>query len=468
MRGPNLFAGYLNRPEATDEAMRDGWFFTGDLATVAEDGYWRIVGRRSTDLIKTGGYKVGAGEIEVALLEHPGVLEVAVTGEEDPDLGEKIIAWVVPDGERAAGEGPDRPRGGRARPPQAPARDPLPRRAAPQRDGQDRQAEAEPGLNPVLRRLPIGLLAAGLLLAVVLPIAGFGRLPFLLGLACLVAAGIATRRAAFALAGIAAAVLLFFVPGFVTDRRNDRGHRVDGPEGRARRVRRSGTRGHRARTAAGGSPRATSTRARGAGGSRFQMATAGVEVRRVGRTLLVSDRADALRALDLATGKQRWDTPPVANGYRLPAVANPELVASSVCRGGPGCTAEVRSIADGKLRWSAPTFNDWLGSPPIAQALGVDRPLWPASAVVLETGREGERYEVRHLETGKVVVRGRSSDTSLAVTGNLFLRDTGKGVLSATDVATGNMVWTRERGRAGRRPRARRLVRSGSGSPTAR
>src|SRR4051812_39267155 len=97
VRGPNLFTGYLNRPDATDEAVRDGWFFTGDLATVAEDGYWRIVGRRSTDLIKTGGYKVGAGEIEVALLEHPGVREAAVTGEEDPDLGERIIAWVVPE-----------------------------------------------------------------------------------------------------------------------------------------------------------------------------------------------------------------------------------------------------------------------------------------------------------------------------------------------------------------------------------
>ncbi len=95
VRGPNLFTGYLNRPDATKEAMRDGWFFTGDIATRAADGYLRIVGRRSTDLIKTGGYKVGAGEVEVALLEHPGVAEVAVTGEPDPDLGEKIIAWVV-------------------------------------------------------------------------------------------------------------------------------------------------------------------------------------------------------------------------------------------------------------------------------------------------------------------------------------------------------------------------------------
>ena len=88
MRGPNLFTGYLNRPDATAEAMRDGWFFTGDLATRRADGYVRIVGRRSTDLIKTGGYKVGAGEIEVALLEHPDVQEAAVTGEPDADLGE--------------------------------------------------------------------------------------------------------------------------------------------------------------------------------------------------------------------------------------------------------------------------------------------------------------------------------------------------------------------------------------------
>jgi malonyl-CoA/methylmalonyl-CoA synthetase len=99
VRGPNLFTGYLNRPDATAQALRDGWFFTGDLATRAQDGYLRIVGRRSTDLIKTGGFKVGAGEIEVALLEHPGVLEAAVKGAPDPDLGERIVAWVVAEGE---------------------------------------------------------------------------------------------------------------------------------------------------------------------------------------------------------------------------------------------------------------------------------------------------------------------------------------------------------------------------------
>jgi malonyl-CoA/methylmalonyl-CoA synthetase len=98
VRGPNLFLGYLNRPDATAEAMRDGWFHTGDVAIREHDGYVRIVGRRATDLIKSGGYKIGAGEIENALLEHPGVAEVAVTGQPDEDLGERVVAWVVPAG----------------------------------------------------------------------------------------------------------------------------------------------------------------------------------------------------------------------------------------------------------------------------------------------------------------------------------------------------------------------------------
>jgi malonyl-CoA/methylmalonyl-CoA synthetase len=97
VRGPNLFTGYLNRPDATAAAFTsDGWFRTGDMAVREADGYVRIVGRKATDLIKSGGYKIGAGEIENALLEHPGVREAAVTGEPDEDLGERIVAWVVP------------------------------------------------------------------------------------------------------------------------------------------------------------------------------------------------------------------------------------------------------------------------------------------------------------------------------------------------------------------------------------
>src|SRR5918992_1358470 len=93
--GPNLFTGYLNQADATAAAMRDGWFFTGDLATRAPDGYLRIMGRRATDLIKTGGYKGGAGEVETALLGHPCVEEAAVVARPESDLGERIVAFVV-------------------------------------------------------------------------------------------------------------------------------------------------------------------------------------------------------------------------------------------------------------------------------------------------------------------------------------------------------------------------------------
>ena len=98
VRGPNLFTEYLNRPDATAAAFDGGWFRTGDMATRDADGYVKIVGRKATDLIKSGGYKIGAGEIENALLEHPGVAEAAVTGEPDDDLGERIVAWIVPAG----------------------------------------------------------------------------------------------------------------------------------------------------------------------------------------------------------------------------------------------------------------------------------------------------------------------------------------------------------------------------------
>ncbi|MEU8518262.1 acyl-CoA synthetase [Streptomyces sp. NBC_01216] len=96
VRGPNLFSGYLDRPDATAAAFDGDWFRTGDMAVRDPDGSVRIVGRRATDLIKSGGYKIGAGEIENALLDHPAVREAAVTAEPDPDLGERIVAWVVP------------------------------------------------------------------------------------------------------------------------------------------------------------------------------------------------------------------------------------------------------------------------------------------------------------------------------------------------------------------------------------
>nr|WP_046284224.1 acyl-CoA synthetase [Mycobacterium sp. UM_NZ2] len=103
VRGPTLFNGYLNRPDATAEAFdADGWYRTGDVAVIDGDGMHRIVGRESVDLIKTGGFRVGAGEIETALLGHPAVSEVAVVGLPDEDLGQRIVAFVVPSAGGAA------------------------------------------------------------------------------------------------------------------------------------------------------------------------------------------------------------------------------------------------------------------------------------------------------------------------------------------------------------------------------
>jgi malonyl-CoA/methylmalonyl-CoA synthetase len=104
VRGPSLFTGYLNRPDATAAAhTADGWFATGDIGRWTASGALAIVGRSATDIIKSGGYKIGAGEIENALLEHPAVAEAAVVGVPDPDLGERVVAYVVPAGE-APGE----------------------------------------------------------------------------------------------------------------------------------------------------------------------------------------------------------------------------------------------------------------------------------------------------------------------------------------------------------------------------
>jgi malonyl-CoA/methylmalonyl-CoA synthetase len=91
--GPSVFLEYWRRPEATAEAFRDGWFRTGDVAVV-EGGYYRLLGRRSVDIIKTGGYKVSALEIEEVLRTHPAIAECAVVGVDDPDWGERICVAV--------------------------------------------------------------------------------------------------------------------------------------------------------------------------------------------------------------------------------------------------------------------------------------------------------------------------------------------------------------------------------------
>jgi fatty acid CoA ligase FadD36 len=99
VRGPTVMAGYLNQSAGSESPFTtDGWFRTGDMASVDGDGYHRLLGRRSTDLVKSGGYRIGTGEVEATLLAHPGVREAAVVGASDPDLGAVLVAYVVAEG----------------------------------------------------------------------------------------------------------------------------------------------------------------------------------------------------------------------------------------------------------------------------------------------------------------------------------------------------------------------------------
>ncbi|TNF34587.1 MAG: hypothetical protein EP329_07085, partial [Deltaproteobacteria bacterium] len=95
VRGDGLMEGYWRQPETTAASFRDGWFRTGDVVTVDADGVYRIVGRSSVDIIKSGGFKISAREIEEVLAEDPRVAEVAVVGTPDPMWGELITAAVV-------------------------------------------------------------------------------------------------------------------------------------------------------------------------------------------------------------------------------------------------------------------------------------------------------------------------------------------------------------------------------------
>ena len=94
IRGHNIMKGYWNRPDATEESIRDGWFTTGDMGKVDDDGYYFIVDRKK-ELIIRGGYNVYPREIEEVLYEHPAVAEAAVIGVPHDDLGEEVGAAVV-------------------------------------------------------------------------------------------------------------------------------------------------------------------------------------------------------------------------------------------------------------------------------------------------------------------------------------------------------------------------------------
>jgi len=104
IKGPQVMAGYWNMPGETADVLRDGWLHTGDIATIDEDGYHRIVGRKK-DMILASGYNVYPDEVDSVLMKHPAVLEAATIGVPDPKRGESIKSFIVlKPGEHATAE----------------------------------------------------------------------------------------------------------------------------------------------------------------------------------------------------------------------------------------------------------------------------------------------------------------------------------------------------------------------------
>jgi acyl-CoA synthetase (AMP-forming)/AMP-acid ligase II len=103
VKGDTITPGYWNLPEETEQAIRDGWLYTGDLAVMDEEGYVNIVDRKK-DMIITGGENVYSTEVENVLYMHPDVLEAAVIGIPDPHWGEAVQACVVPKEGRTVSE----------------------------------------------------------------------------------------------------------------------------------------------------------------------------------------------------------------------------------------------------------------------------------------------------------------------------------------------------------------------------
>ncbi|MDG2012872.1 MAG: AMP-binding protein [Pirellulaceae bacterium] len=103
IRGPNVMLGYWNRPEETAQAIRKGWFHSGDIGRMDEDGFFYIVDRVK-DMISIGGVKVFPAEVERVFLDHPGISQIAIVGIPDAVFGEQVVAFIVPENEQASAE----------------------------------------------------------------------------------------------------------------------------------------------------------------------------------------------------------------------------------------------------------------------------------------------------------------------------------------------------------------------------
>ena len=296
-----------------------------------------------------------------------------------------------------------------------------------------------------MRRIPLVLLVAGLVVGIAVPFLWESRIPIFLGAALLVLAGLLARRFAFAVAGIAAAVVLILAPGLINGWRNDRGIAWDVPEGESITIAEAGL----AITSDDDEP-VLRARDIDSGAERWRLKLpdrtadgAGVRVWRAGRTLLVVGFDGALRGIDLDAGEVLWEAPSAET--RFAGVTDGDRVAVTRCDEPGRCRVESLSLRDGTVQWTAPTFRagEFLGVPLPDDSLNDDVPLWPASFVVIPVKPDSSRYEARDLATGKVLARGTHGTESTGMLGDVLVRARRDGETWGTDVRTGRELWRR-------------------------
>jgi hypothetical protein len=258
---------------------------------------------------------------------------------------------------------------------------------------------------------------AGLVVAIAVPFFWASRAPIFIGAALLVAAGLLSKRALGALAGIAAAVVLLFAPGPIDGWRNERGIAWTVPDDERLEI--------------------------AEGDAAITVGREDTVLR--ARDMLAVGYDDGLQAIDLDTGKVRWTAPPAETHFA--GVTDGENVALTRCPTDQ-CQVESYSLRDGTLRWKAPVdgAREFLGVPLPKDQLLDDLPLWPASFVVV--GDE-DRFEARDLATGRVLTRGEGNTGMI---GDVLVESHAEDKVTATDVKTGRELWSQERLELARSP----------------
>ncbi|MDA0174460.1 PQQ-binding-like beta-propeller repeat protein [Solirubrobacter taibaiensis] len=322
----------------------------------------------------------------------------------------------------------------------------------------------------------IVVLVVGLVVGIVVPFFWASPLPVFLGAALIALAGLLVKRLVPALVGIVAAILLVLTPGLINGYRDGQGVAWTVPEDENLML----AEGVLAVTSVDREPVLRGRDLR-TGERRWELTlpertgdAGNVRVWRAGATLLVAGFDDRLRGVDIASGRVRWEAPPADT--RFVGVTDREHVALTRCPAPSECEVQSLSLEDGRVAWKAPTSNaEFLGVPlPDDGASQRDLRPWPASFVLVTDKR---RYDVRDLVTGRVLATGNQRDGSTAILGDVLVRSTDEGALTATNAQTGAQLWSRPAGdgKASRSPVVTmdglavlegQLLLTGSGDPT--